>query len=70
MRLFAGVDNWERHTELVVMPADEEFDNLGIGGFAADAVDDLKEKACSDGPDAETARGALALLLRLWKGVE
>jgi hypothetical protein len=52
------------------MPADEEFDNLGIGGFAADAVDDLKEKACSDGPDAETARGALALLLRLWKGVE
>jgi DNA repair exonuclease SbcCD nuclease subunit len=69
-RLFAGVDNWERHTELVVMPADEEFDNLGIGGFAADAVDDLKEKACSDGPDAQTARGALALLLRLWKGVE
>ena len=69
-RLFAGVDNWERHTELVVMPADEEFDNLGIGGFAADAVDDLKEKACSDGPDAQTARGALALLLRLRKGLE
>lgn len=69
-RLFAGLDNWERHTELVVMPADEEFDNLGIGGFAADAVDDLKEKACSDGPDAQTARGALALLLRLRKGLE
>ncbi|MFZ4372071.1 MAG: metallophosphoesterase family protein [Mycobacterium sp.] len=69
-RLFAGLDNWERHTELVVMPADEEFDNLGIGGFAADAVDDLKEKACSDGPDAQTARRALALLLRLRKGVE
>lgn len=69
-RLFAGMDNWERHTELVVMPADEEFDNLGIGGFAADAVDDLKEKACSDGPDAQTARGALALLLRLRKGLE
>lgn len=69
-RLFAGLDNWERHTELVLMPADEEFDNLGIGGFAADAVDDLKEKACSDGPDAQTARRALALLLRLRKGVE
>ena len=69
-RLFAGMDNWERHTELVVIPADEEFDNLGIGGFAADAVDDLKEKACSDGPDAQTARGALALLLRLRKGLE
>ena len=69
-RLFAGMDNWERHTELVVMPADEEFDNLGIGGFAADAVDDLKERACSDGPDAQTARGALALLLRLRKGLE
>ena len=69
-RLFAGLDNWERHTELVVMPADEEFDNLGIGGFAADAVDDLKEQACSDGPDAQVARGALALLLRLRKGLE
>lgn len=69
-RLFAGLENWERHTELVVMPADEEFDNLGIGGFAADAVGDLKEQACSDGPEAQTARGALALLLRLWKGVE
>lgn len=70
LRLFAGLDNWERHTELAVMPADEEFDNLGIGGFAADAVAELVETARSEGSDAQTARGALALLLRLWKGVE
>lgn len=70
LRLFAGLDNWERHTELAVMPAGEEFDNLGIGGFAADAVAELVETARSEGSDAQTARGALALLLRLWKGVE
>ena len=50
------------------MPADEEFDDLGIGGFAADAVAELKDAALSDGGDAGTARNALALLLRLRGG--
>jgi hypothetical protein len=30
----------------------------------------MAKTARSEGPDAQTARGALALLLRLWKGVE
>lgn len=64
-RLFAGLDSWERHTNLVVMPADDEFDDLGIGGFAAHAVAELVDTARSAGADADTARGALALLLRL-----
>ena len=67
-RLFACLDSWDRHTNLVVMPADEEFDDLGIGGFAADAVAELKDAALSDGGDAGTARNALALLLRLRGG--
>ena len=67
-RLFACLDSWDRHTNLVVMPADEEFDDLGIGGFAADAVAELKDAALSDGGDADTARNALALLLRLRAG--
>jgi hypothetical protein len=50
------------------MPADDEFDDLGIGGFAADVVAELMESARSDGADAGTARGALALLLRLKEG--
>ena len=64
-RLFACLDIWERHTNLVVMPADGEFDDLGIGGFAADAVAELVDAARSGGSDAGAAQGALALLLRL-----
>lgn len=67
-RLFARLGTWERHTNLMVMPADDEFDDLGIGGFAADAVAELVEAARSDGDDAGAARGALALLLRLKEG--
>ncbi len=67
-RLFAHLGTWDRHTDIAVMPADDEFDDLGIGGFAADAVAELMEAARCDGAAAETARGALALLLRLKEG--
>ncbi|MEI7913676.1 MAG: exonuclease SbcCD subunit D [Mycobacteriaceae bacterium] len=67
-RLFACLDSWDRHTNLVVMPADEEFDDLGIGGFAAEAVAELKEAARADGDAGADARSALALLLRLRAG--
>lgn len=67
-RLFAGLDTWERNTHLVVMPADDEFDDLGLGGFAADAVAELVDAARSGGSDSGAARGALALLLRLKDG--
>lgn len=64
-RLFAALTVWERHTDIAVMPADGEFDDLGIGGFAAAAVDELVATARADGEDADDARAALALLLRL-----
>jgi len=67
-RRFAALSSWERHTNLVVMPEDGEFEDLGIGGFAADAVAELVDTARSGGPDADTASGALALLLRLRAG--
>ncbi|MGI9123581.1 MAG: metallophosphoesterase family protein [Mycobacterium sp.] len=67
-RLFAALGTWERHTTLVVMPSDDEFDDIGIGGFAADAVAELLETARAEGADAGAARGALALLLRLKEG--
>lgn len=67
-RRFACLDSWERHTNIAVMPSDDEFDDLGIGGFAADAVAELVDTARSDGTDADAARGALALLLRLRQG--
>lgn len=67
-RRFAALSIWERNTDIAVMPADDEFDDLGIGGFAADAVAELVQTARSAGADADAARGALALLLRLKQG--
>ncbi|WP_422745708.1 metallophosphoesterase family protein [Mycobacterium sp. WMMD1722] len=64
-RLFAALTVWERGTDIAVLPADGEFDDLGIGGFAAAAVDELVGLARADGDGAEDARAALALLLRL-----
>jgi hypothetical protein len=64
-RLFAWLGLWERQSELVVVPADGEFTDLGIGGFAASAVEELVATARSDDQHAQDAQGALALLLRL-----
>ncbi|ORA20896.1 metallophosphoesterase family protein [Mycobacterium arosiense] len=65
-RLFGWLGLWERHTDLAVMPADGEFSDLGIGGFAAAAVEELvataREEGCATAADAQAA---LALLLRL-----
>lgn len=66
MRLFASLRVWERHSDIAVMPADGEFDDLGIGGFAAAAVEELIAVARTrDGDDAADAQAALALMLRL-----
>lgn len=67
-RVFASLRLWERHSDIVVRPADGEFDDLSIGGFAAGAVQELVDAAKTDGTEAEDARSALALLLRLSGG--
>lgn len=65
-RLFAWLGLWERHTDLAVIPADGEFTDLGIGGFAAAAVEELVATARGgDGESSADAQAALALLLRL-----
>lgn len=65
MRRFAALSLWDSQTDIVVLPADGEFDDLGIGGFAAAAVDELVAAAKADGDESDDARAALALLLRL-----
>lgn len=65
-RLFAWLGLWERRTDLAVIPADGEFSDLGIGGFAAAAVEELMATAREeDSATAGDAQAALALLLRL-----
>lgn len=67
-RLFASLRIWERHSDIAVVPDDAEFADLGIGGFAAAAVDELVATARSVGDSAVDAQAALALLLRLSRG--
>lgn len=64
-RLFASLRIWERHTDLAVVPEDGEFSGLGLGGFAAAAVEELMATARSENDEAGDAQAALALLLRL-----
>jgi len=65
-RLFASLRVWDSHSDLAVIPADGEFTDLGIGGFAAAAVEELVETArAGDSETAGDAQAALALLLRL-----
>jgi DNA repair exonuclease SbcCD nuclease subunit len=65
-RVFAALRIWERRSDIAVVPEDGEFADLGIGGFAAAAVDELVATARSaDGEAAADAQAALGLLLRL-----
>ncbi|MBC7630393.1 metallophosphoesterase [Aeromicrobium sp.] len=65
--LFARLGSWERHEDLHVVPDDADFADLGLTGFADDAVSELRALAGADGDAdaAEVARNALALLVRL-----
>jgi DNA repair exonuclease SbcCD nuclease subunit len=65
-RLFASLRIWERQSDIAVVAQDAEFDDLGVGGFASAAVQELVGNARSaEGDTAEDAQAALALLLRL-----
>lgn len=64
--LYALVEFWDRHTDLAVLPADGEFADLGLSGFAQEAVDELVGSL--DGASGDAARDALGLLYRLSGG--
>lgn len=66
--LFARIDHWQRHTDLVVVPDDSDFHELGLSGFAQDALEELKELAAGDSDDRTAAQDALGLLYRLAGG--
>jgi DNA repair exonuclease SbcCD nuclease subunit len=60
--LFACLDVWVADCDLAVVPADADFADLELSGFAARAVERLRAEAA--GGEAE-AHDALALLVRL-----
>lgn len=63
--LLAALERWERRSELVALPDDADFEGLGLSGFAADALHDLREVASGTGDDALVASDSLGLLYRL-----
>jgi len=63
--LFASLNTWERHSDLVVLPDDRDFASLQLSGFAGEAFDELAERARGGGEDATAVMDALGLLYRL-----
>jgi DNA repair exonuclease SbcCD nuclease subunit len=63
--LLGALERWERRSDLVALPDGDDFGGLGLSGFAAAALDDLREFGAGTGDDALTARDALGLLYRL-----
>ncbi|MYI55748.1 MAG: hypothetical protein F4062_01740 [Acidimicrobiia bacterium] len=62
--LLGAMELWERRSDLAVLPDDVDIDDLGLSGFAQEALSDLRELAGS-GDQPLVARDALALLHRL-----
>jgi DNA repair exonuclease SbcCD nuclease subunit len=63
--LLGGIERWPRETDLAVIPAESDFAELEVSGFARSTVDELRSLATGNGDSASTARDALCLLTRL-----
>ncbi|GAB77947.1 hypothetical protein AUCHE_08_01900 [Austwickia chelonae NBRC 105200] len=66
----AGCYAWERHSHLAVYVDGAELTDIGVGGFVDSAVAELATQAEKEGPEADVAGDALALLYRLAKAGE
>ena len=62
--LFALVSLWERHTDIAVVAADEDFAGLGLSGYLQESLDELAETAAGEVLSASAAQDALGLLYR------
>ena len=62
--LFALMSLWERHMDLAVIAADEDFADLGLSGYLQDTLDELSARATADDDTATAAQDALGLLYR------
>lgn len=62
--LFALVSLWERHTNVAVIAADDDFAGLGLSGYLQESLDELSAQAAGDEESAVVAQDALGLLYR------
>lgn len=63
--LFGALETWDRRSDLIVLPDEADYRQLGLSGFANDALEELAQQAEEDDDQAVVARDALALLHRL-----
>lgn len=61
---YAALEQWQRHADLVTTPDEADLDAMEVGGFVAEAVEELRATATAGGSGAEEASDALALLYR------
>jgi DNA repair exonuclease SbcCD nuclease subunit len=66
--VFGSIEEWEPSSRLIVRPEDDDFADLGLTGFARNAVGQLRAIAAGGDAEAMTARDALSLLVRLVHG--
>ena len=66
--LFAGLNLWERHSDLVVVPDGLDLEQMDLSGYALDAYEELAVQARQTGEASGSAADALALLYRLQRG--
>jgi DNA repair exonuclease SbcCD nuclease subunit len=52
-------------SDLIIRPDDDDFSDMALTGFAAEAVGELRATASGQGQQAQAAKEALALLVRL-----
>jgi DNA repair exonuclease SbcCD nuclease subunit len=62
--LFASLREWERHTDLAVLPDELDAESLALAGYARTTWNELAEQAAGSGDGARVAADALALLFR------
>lgn len=66
--LFASLRVAGHRSDLAVLPDQADLDELGLVGFAAETLQELRARATPGSPDAQTATDALGLLYRLTRG--
>ncbi len=66
--VFAYLTVWESHSDLILASDTADYSELGLGGYAGEALSELVATAKGSGEESNAARGALSLLYRLAGG--
>lgn len=66
-KIFASLTQWDRHTDIAVVPSETDLSELPVGGYVRTAAEELAEKAAAG--DA-AASDALKLLHRFVGGLK